>query len=881
MTETQNFYNKFEKYDECAPPGVLLPKIKIEAKYYKDLGIPTNSSNLKFLKALCWKNMKEYGLSKKDKVYLDRMTMELKILNELGFIDYILLNWEVLNFCHEQGIPTGPGRGSAAGSLVLFFLGVTKVDPIKYDLFFERFVSKSRAKKIKGKDGITYLDGSLLADVDNDIAYDRRSEVIEYIKKKYVGRTCKILNLVTLSGKLCIKEVGKLVALKDEEEMNEISDHIPVLFGKVSKLKDAVQESEKLSAWASNNSEAFEIARKLEGLIKNTGVHASGIAISHHKLTDICPIQKTKEGDLISCYDMNWIAELTVKFDILGLKTLTVLNDTKELLKQTKGVDINFDEINLSDEFIYKNLQEIQHQGAQGLFQIESDTNFDVCCKVKPRNLEHISAVLAIARPGALSFKDQYASYLRTGESELVHPEFSEVLDYTGGIPLYQEQLMKMAVKVGFSLDESEQLRRIVGKKKVDQMPAWREKISEKAEENRLTNSWLGHRGVEIADVLWQVAEDSANYSFNKSHSISYAILTAWTVYIKFKYPQEFFIALLKMAKNESDPFDQIAKISSELSNHNIKLLRPDLVKSQQDFSVEGKDIRYGLNAIKGVSEKSLLSILQYNKGMKKIGGASNLNKFEIFEAAKQAKINIGLFSGLIQAGTLNSLTGHNSRARLVLEAQSYNILTDREKRIAKALVPQEGDDILKIIQKAKNEDSPLMGDDNRPFMKPSRLQTFLSKYRPYKEIYDRNCENKNDDFASWYFETQLLGYSYSKTLKDTVNPRDARSMVSCKDLIDINENSPVKFVSTIKSCIKRTANSGNKYYFIIAGDETGETKCMFMERDFTRYLDRGKSLPAKDSIAIIIGRKADTTVFVNDLKILDNKIYMKLSDLK
>ena len=259
MTETQNFYNKFEKYDECAPPGVLLPKIKIEAKYYKDLGIPTNSSNLKFLKALCWKNMKEYGLSKKDKVYLDRMTMELKILNELGFIDYILLNWEVLNFCHEQGIPTGPGRGSAAGSLVLFFLGVTKVDPIKYDLFFERFVSKSRAKKIKGKDGITYLDGSLLADVDNDIAYDRRSEVIEYIKKKYVGRTCKILNLVTLSGKLCIKEVGKLVALKDEEEMNEISDHIPVLFGKVSKLKDAVQESEKLSAWASNNSEAFEI----------------------------------------------------------------------------------------------------------------------------------------------------------------------------------------------------------------------------------------------------------------------------------------------------------------------------------------------------------------------------------------------------------------------------------------------------------------------------------------------------------------------------------------------------------------------------------------------------------------------------------------------
>ena len=170
--------------------------------------------------------------------------------------------------------------------------------------------------------------------------------------------------------------------------------------------------------------DAFAVARKLEGLIKNTGVHASGIAISHHKLIDVCPIQKTKEGELISCYDMNWIAELTVKFDILGLKTLTVLNDTKKLLKETKGIDIEFEDIDLTDDFIYKNLQELEVKGGQGLFQIEADTNFDVCCKVKPRDLEQVSAVVAIARPGALSFKDQYASYVRTGDSELVHPQF-------------------------------------------------------------------------------------------------------------------------------------------------------------------------------------------------------------------------------------------------------------------------------------------------------------------------------------------------------------------------------------------------------------------------------------------------------------------------
>ena len=578
---------------------------------------------------------------------------------------------------------------------------------------------------------------------------------------------------------------------------------------------------------------------------------------------------------------MNWIAELTVKFDILGLKTLTVLNDTKNILKGTQNINLNFEGINLEDEFIYKNLQELRLKGGQGLFQIEADTNFDVCCTVKPRNLEEISAVVAIARPGALEFKDQYASYIRTGHSELVHPEFSKILDSTGGIPLYQEQLMQMAVKVGFTLDEAEQLRRIVGKKKTDQMPEWREKIDQKVEANRLTNAWTGHKGMEIADVLWQVAEDSANYSFNKSHSISYAILSAWTTYTKFTYPQEFFIALLKMAKNEADPFDQISKVSAELSLYDIKLLRPDLIKSQQDFSVEGKDIRYGLNSIKGVSEKSLQCILDYNDGIKEIGGSHKLNKFEIFEAAKQAKINIGLLSGLIQAGTLNSLVGRNSRARLVLEAQSYNVLTDREKRIVKALVSSNGDDILATITRAMNKENPLMGDDNKPFMKESRLNTFMSKYRPYKQIYDKNCESKNDDFASWYFEKQLLGYSYSKKLKDTLRIKDMRSIVDSRDIITMSDNALVKVICTVKSCVKRTSRNDKKYYFIVAEDETGEFKSMFMEREFAPFLEKGKVLPEKNSIAIIWGRKSDTTVFVHDINVLDNKIFMKLSDLK
>ena len=855
------FADKFSKYDKCAPAGVLLPKIKVDKKFYKKLKLSPDIDNLKFLKKLCWESIKEMGINKypnKD-AYYDRAGVELSVLNELGFIDYILLNWDILNYCHENDIPTGPGRGSAAGSLILYLLNVTKVDPIKYNLFFERFVSKSRARKIE-KDGITYLDGSLLADVDNDIAYDRRTEVIEYIKSKHPGRTCRILNLVSLSGKLCIKETGKIVGLYTEQEVNELSDLIPVKFGKVSPLYDARQESELFDEWCEDNPKVYEIARKIEGVIKNTGVHASGIAISHDLLTDICPLQKTKEGELISCYDMNWISELTVKFDILGLKTLTVLKEASRLT----GVELN--SIDLTDKSLYKNFNNLECP--QGLFQIEADTNFGVCKKIKPRNLEEVSAVIAIARPGALEFKDQYAEYIRTGKPKLVHPQFAEILDSTGGIPLYQEQLMKMAVEVGFTLDEAEQLRRIVGKKKVDQMPAWKEKIAQKVEENRLTNAWTGHRGDEIADVLWQVAEDSANYSFNKSHSISYAILTMWTAYMKFNHPQHFYIALLKMAKHEADPFDQVNKIARELNYFDMKLLPPDLAKSEMDFTVEGKDIRYGLNCIKGVSEKSLQSIVDFRE-------SEISNKFDVFLAAKDAKINIGVLSALIQAGALSSFG--NSRSRMVLESQAFNLLTDREKRNFIAFGPKHNYDVLNILgpEVLKNKS---IGDDNKPLMKESRTQTFLKKYRPYKNIYDQN--KSFEKFANWYFENQLLGYSYSYTLRD-VFKNEAHNLMNCYEVCSTARDEGVKFVGVVKDCSRRLVSRNNKRYIRMSmADELGRIDCLFFDPKLERYLEE-KGAPEKNNIVTIVGKKSDDIVFVDDMRVLDGRIYMKLSDVK
>jgi DNA polymerase-3 subunit alpha len=832
-------------------PGVRLPQINIEDKYYTKLGIDVGSDNFTFLKALCYKNLTTDSAD-----YVDRLEMELSIFKELDFVDYVLLNWDILNFCHENNIPTGPGRGSAAGSLVLFLVGVTKVDPIKYGLFFERFVSRSRAKKII-KDDITYLDGSLLPDVDNDISYDRRSEVIKYIENKHAGKTSKILTLNTLSSKLCIKECGKIVGSFSETEVNEVSDLIPKQFGRVFDLEEAYKQEDRFRVWANNNKDIYEVACKLQGINKNTGVHPSGIAISYYKIEEVCPVQKTSDGDLVSGYDMNYVAELMVKFDVLGLRTLTVVSEV------CKRLNLDMTKIDLDDPNLYLNFSDLRTP--QGLFQIEAETNFKVCRKVRPKNLEQLSAVIAIARPGALDFADQYATYSASGVFQLVHDFFKEELSYTGGIPLYQEQLMKMAVRLGFTLDESEQLRRIVGKKKVSEMPAWQGKIRQKVTEQNLDPA--------IGDVLWKVAEDSANYSFNKSHSISYSILAAWTAYLKFNHPQEFFLALLKLSKFEPDSHLEINKISKELVQFDIELLSPDLAKSDFDFSIEGKDIRFGLNSIKGVSEKSLEALRNFRE-------TTTPTKFDIFIAAKQAGINIGLFSSLIQAGTLTSYT--NKRSRLVLEAQAFNLLTDKEKRFACNVGPKYDYDVLTIISECAIK-ANLLDEKGKPFMGDKRKETFKKKYQEYKKIYDQN--KNHEKFANWIFEYKLLGYTPSTRLKNILDQSES-GFTDTLEFYSTFKDETVKVVGVIEDVYKgKTKKSNSTFYRFQLKDEVGSISCMFLDGGknarLTEYIEAGLKIPEKENIVIFVGKKGDDVLWVDKIGIMDNHIYMKLSDIE
>lgn len=491
-----NFYENFSTLD-LDLHGVRLPSFNIERKYKERISIDENCSNYEFIKQLCEFGLKAKGLYTQE--YINRLNYELDIVEELSFTDYLLLVWDVINFCKENNIPTGVGRGSAAGSLILYACGVTQIDPLKYGLFFERFISRFRAKK-NVVNGITYLDGSLMCDVDLDICYYQRHKVLEYLEKKFENKTAKILTLNTLSSKLLIKECGKVIDEKPESEMTQVSGWIPKVFGQVKDIEEAYAEVSDFKNWCDENSRIYEIAKKLKDLIKNKGAHPSGVLLCYENILESCPTERSSDGSVVSSYDMNWVTLFNIKLDILGLRGVSVVDDV------CKSICINLSDIDVNDTFIYQNLQELKTP--HGLFQIEADTNFKVLKKVKPKNLEELSGVLALARPGALQFVDKYASYTNTETYESIHSLFDDVLKITGGVALYQEQLMKMSTKIGFSLDEAEILRRIVGKKKVEEVKKWKQKIEDKIKEKNLPK--------EAGDILWKVLEDSANYSFNK-----------------------------------------------------------------------------------------------------------------------------------------------------------------------------------------------------------------------------------------------------------------------------------------------------------------------------------------------------------------------------
>lgn len=838
--------------------GVRCPTIEFDAEQKAKVGLPPDADNGEFLKALCqagFKNisprLKKSGANLAE--YKKRVIHEFNTLKELGFVDYILIIWDVINFCEKNNIPTGPGRGSCAGSLVLYLIGVTKVDPVKYGLFFERFISATRAKK-NIVDGITYFDGSFLPDIDMDFCYYRRHEVIKYLEKRYPNRTAKILNTSTLSGKVLIKDCGKVVCEKGDDEMGVVTAMIQSKYGKVNDIDKEYKENEDFKKWCDEHREIYDVALKLKGLMRNKSVHASGNLISHDDINLLVPTELTTDKERVASYNMEWSGKINLKLDILGLKSLSVVQDV------CKQIGINYHDIDVEDyDTIYAHLQDLKYP--HGIFQIEAFTNYNVCKKVKPKDLNQLSAVVAIARPGALAFVDQYANFANNGVKPEIDPIIEQTLSSTGNICLYQEQVMNMFRDIGFTLNDGDLIRRAIGKKKEKEIQEWKPKIYAKCKERNIK--------IETADLIWKICDDSSGYSFNKSHSVAYSQLAAITVYLKFNYPKEFFLALLRMAVNESDFLEQSRIIAHEMKAFGIELLPPHLAKSDVDFKIEGENIRFGLSAIKGVKDKALRNIIAFRSNFK--------NKIECFDAAKEAKVNIGVLSAIIQAGALEGFG--KSRSRLVLEALTYNILTDREKNMMRQLFESGETDILNGIKFLTEN----LDDNGKPKIKPSRFETIKKKYEPYKKIYTLN--SRNEDLANFWYEYALLGNPYSQSLHLIYRAKNPK-FTPILDTKSKKEGDRVMVVGIVQDIVKKTSAKGNKYVKMTISDETGVTSAMIFDGKRSLIEDiasqNGGRLPEENDIVIISGSvKGTDALYVNDLGIQSSKIYCKLHDLK
>lgn len=493
-----SFTKSFTPYEIPQYGLVRLPKVEISAEQKRAVGLVESATNREYLHALARQGFKAKRGELKPELFKEygvRAKYELEIFEELGFTDYVLLVWLVIAKARELGVFIDYGRGSCAGSLIFWFLGITGVDSLDKGLIFERFVSRVRSKK-QIIDGEIYLQGDLIADADLNLG-EGREAIVQWLHTIYPKRISKILNLSTFTGKILIKDVYKAYEEVSEDEANRVSGMLEKHFGIVEDLAEASGSNVAFKEWADEHQKTYKIALKLSDLIRQTSVHASGYVVSFYDLYDTIPLECSKEGELISGFDMREVCNFAVKLDLLSLTTNRII---KEVITQT-GVDVGA--INLdSDPLIYDQFQN-DTLLPYGLYQISADCAYGVLNEIKPKNVYELSDVNACARPGALSYVESYVSKTHV----CPHPLFEKILAKTRNHCLYQEQMMQLLMAVGFTADEAETCRKIVGKKLVEKVKEWQAKIYAKVTAQGLPES--------VGDVLWKILDDSSKYSFN------------------------------------------------------------------------------------------------------------------------------------------------------------------------------------------------------------------------------------------------------------------------------------------------------------------------------------------------------------------------------
>jgi len=704
----------------------------------------------------------------------DRIEFELEVIDRMGFNGYFLVVKDIIDSARKLGVPVGPGRGSAAGSIVAYLLDITLIDPLKYGLLFERFLNPDRIS---------------MPDIDIDFCAQGRGKVIDYIVQRF-GResVTQIITFSTLGAKSVIKDVARVLSVP-ASEANVITKTIP---GMVKTLDEAYKQYPEFAALIESNDlyqSIYTHSKVLEGLVRQTGIHAAGVVIAPGDLTDYvplaCSIQKDGEKVNLVQYEGRWLDDLKLlKMDILGLKTLTLIQKTIDLVRQSQNVELDINKIDLTDKKVFSLLSKGE---TDGVFQFESDGMRKYLMELKPNMFEDLIAMVALYRPGPMQFIDSYIAR-KHGKEKVAydHPLVENTLKETYGVTIYQEQVMHISRELGgLTRGEADMLRKAMGKKKTDLMMKYREKIIEGAKANNVP--------IATIDKIWADWLRFAEYAFNKSHATCYALVAYQTSFLKTYYPVEFMAALLSL---EDDPSAIPNKIEV-CKAMGIKIIPPNLNRSESEFSVHGKEVLFGLRAIKNLGEAAMRSIIEDRKTA---GIYSNI--FAFCSRLDSSSVNKTVLESLIASGAMDELEGTRAQKWEVIE-QSLQFSSGEQRDKKKGQTS-----LFDLI----SDDS-----DDADYFPP------LPATEPWTYLHQLE---KEKDVLGFYMSGHPL-FEYKCLIKHFSNANSLSGKA---------KNGEMMIAGIVSSISKKKDNRGNPIAFVEMEDLNGKFEVPLFNKDFQQY---------------------------------------------
>ncbi len=693
--------------------------------------VPEGFTSVSYLEHLCNEGLKKrYGENPKEELK-DRLEYELSTIKNMGYVDYFLIVWDFINYAKENGIAVGPGRGSAAGSIVAYCLAITDIDPIRYNLLFERFLNPERVS---------------MPDIDVDFCFERRQEVIDYVTRKYGrDRVVQIVTFGTMAARGVIKDVGRVLDLP-YSLCDSISKSIPNELGIT--IDKALQKNPELKERYESDPEIkylIDMSRRLEGLPRHSSMHAAGVVISQKAVDEYVPLAVGADGSVTTQFVMTELEELgLLKMDFLGLRTLTVIRDALVNIKRSNNIDIDMHNIDYNDP---KVLASIGTGKTEGVFQLESAGMKNFMRELKPQSLEDIIAGISLYRPGPMDFIPKYLKGKNHPE-EIVYdcPELEEILSPTYGCIVYQEQVMQIVMKLaGFTLGRSDLVRRAMSKKKAAVMEKEGQNFIFGNEEENVKGCIANGIDEKVARKIYDDMADFAKYAFNKSHAAAYAVVSYQTAYLKYYYPVEYMAALMTSVM---DNMTKISEYTAVCKAMGIDILPPDVNEGYKGFSVSGKSIRYGLNAVKGVGASLIDSIVE-ERNLNGLFG--NLKDF--IERLASRDLNKRAVENFIKAGALDCMGATRKQLLQVYSSIMDEVSSNNKNSIQGQMSFLDMGGMDEENKKAFEVKYPDIGEydkEQKLYLEKEVLGLYLSGHplEAYKDFIEENGAKSSKEFT-------------------------------------------------------------------------------------------------------------------------------------